>query len=240
MNAQRNRGMYLRVGERRAEIRKSRKISQAKLAKLLGIVEGTIQNYEHGRNEPNITRLYDAKRGRQPRVEYICRHSQQQIACLPVVPIGKQAQIRNVQQQIACLPVVPIGKQAQIRNVVVCHLSVGRCEYAFRSTLASGSPARCAPLPKPRISACSTFNSPKPTAVRSSCRLRSSVNCLSSLPKSALARCGLRRSRPCADARHRQTVNEWPVPTGHRVQRPVQRTCNGSNKFVSNCERPDA
>src|SRR6516162_800324 len=171
----------LRVGERLAEIRKSRKISQAKLAKLLGVVEGTIQNYEHGRNEPNITRIYDAKRGRQPRVEYICRHSQQQIACLPVVPIGKQAQIRNVQQQIACLPVVPIGKQAQIRNVVVCHLSVGRCEYAFRSTLASGSPARCAPLPKPRISACSTFNSPKPTAVRSSCRC-SSVNCLSSLP----------------------------------------------------------
>ena len=56
----------------------------------------------------------------------------------------------------------------------------------------------------------------------------------------ALARCGLRRSRPCADAHHRQTVNEWPVPKGHRVQRPVQRTCNGSNKFVSNCERPDA
>src|SRR5215831_18873805 len=48
--------------------------------------------------------------------------------------------------------------EAQIRNVVVCHLSVGRCEYAFRSTPASGSPARCAPLPKPRISACSTFN----------------------------------------------------------------------------------
>src|SRR5262250_3047816 len=142
MNAQRNRGMYLRVGERLAGIRKSRKISQAKLAKLLGVVEGTIQNYEHGRNEPNITRLYDAKRGRQPRVEYICRHSQ---------------------QQTACLPVVPIGKQAQIRNVVVCHFSVSRCEYAFRSTLASGSPARCAPLPKPRISACSTFNSPKPT-----------------------------------------------------------------------------
>src|SRR6516162_9078304 len=65
MNAQRNRGMYLRVGERLAEIRKSRKISQAKLAKLLGVVESTIQNYEHGRNEPNITRLYDAKRGRQ-------------------------------------------------------------------------------------------------------------------------------------------------------------------------------
>ena len=105
MNAQRNRGMYLRVGERLAEIRKSRKISQAKLAKLLGVVEGTIQNYEHGRNEPNITRLYDAKRA--SRVECICRHSQ---------------------QQIACLSVVPIGKQAQIRNVVVCHLSVGCCE----------------------------------------------------------------------------------------------------------------
>src|SRR5262249_58533788 len=37
-------------------------ISQAKLAKLLGVVEGTIQNYEHGHTEPNITRLYDAKR----------------------------------------------------------------------------------------------------------------------------------------------------------------------------------
>src|SRR6516225_2298732 len=32
MNAQRNRSMYLRVGERLAEIRKSRKIWQAKLA----------------------------------------------------------------------------------------------------------------------------------------------------------------------------------------------------------------
>jgi DNA-binding transcriptional regulator YiaG len=69
MNAQRtaaciSASAISRVGERLAEIRKSRKISQAKLAKLLGVVEGTIQNYEHGRNEPNITRLYDAKRGR--------------------------------------------------------------------------------------------------------------------------------------------------------------------------------
>jgi hypothetical protein len=47
---------------------------------------------------------------------------------------------RHSQQQIACLPVVPIGKQAQMRNVVVCHLSVGRCEYAFRSRPANGSP----------------------------------------------------------------------------------------------------
>ena len=37
-----------------------------RLNSLLGVVEGPIQNYEHGRNEPNITRLYDAKRGRQP------------------------------------------------------------------------------------------------------------------------------------------------------------------------------
>ena len=55
---------------------------------------------------------------------------------------------------------------------------------------ANGSPARCAPLSKPRISACLTFNSPKPTAVRSSYRC-SSVTCLSNLPKSALAGCGL-------------------------------------------------
>ena len=66
MNAQRNRGMYLRVGERLAEIRKSRKISQAKLAKLLGVVEGTIQNYEHGRNEPNITHLWTLRGAGSP------------------------------------------------------------------------------------------------------------------------------------------------------------------------------
>src|SRR5262245_40020629 len=66
MNAQRNRGMYLRVGERLAEIRKSRKISQAKLAKLLGVVEGTIQNYEHGRNEPNITHLWTRRGAGSP------------------------------------------------------------------------------------------------------------------------------------------------------------------------------
>src|SRR5262249_29929625 len=110
MNAQRNRGMYLRVGERLAEIHKSRKISQAKLAKLLGVVEGTIQNYEYGRNERNITRLYDTKRGRQPR--------------------------DNAGQWVA-RPVCPAAQAAN--------------------------------------SACSTFNSPKPTAVRSSCRC-SSVN----------------------------------------------------------------
>jgi hypothetical protein len=37
---------------------------------------------------------------------------------------------RHSQQQIACLPVVPIGKQAQIRNIVVGHLSGWPlCEY---------------------------------------------------------------------------------------------------------------
>jgi hypothetical protein len=40
---------------------------------------------------------------------------------------------------------VPIGKQAQIRNVVVCHLSVGRCDYAFRSRPANGSPRPVCP-----------------------------------------------------------------------------------------------
>src|SRR5262249_2091297 len=38
--------------------------------------------------------------------------------------------VRHSQQQIVCLPAVPIGKQAQTCNVVVCHLSVGLCEYA--------------------------------------------------------------------------------------------------------------
>jgi len=38
--------------------------------------------------------------------------------------------VRHSQQQIVCLPGVPIGKQAQIRNVVVGHLSVGLCESA--------------------------------------------------------------------------------------------------------------
>jgi transcriptional regulator with XRE-family HTH domain len=57
MNAQRNRRMYLRVGERLAEIRNSQELSQGELAKRLGVTVGTIQNYERVRNEPNITRL---------------------------------------------------------------------------------------------------------------------------------------------------------------------------------------
>jgi transcriptional regulator with XRE-family HTH domain len=143
MNAQLNRGMYLRVGERLAEIRKSRKISQAKLAKLLGVVEGTIQNYEHGRNEPNITRLYDAERGRQPRVEYICRHSQQQIAS-PAGRANRRA-----------------GADTQCRRLSCVGWSLRIC-FSFNAGEWVARPV--CPLPKPRISACSTFNSPKPTA----------------------------------------------------------------------------
>src|SRR5262249_25943257 len=49
---------------------------------------------------------------------------------------------RHSQQQIACLPVVPIGKLAQKRNVVVCHLSV---RPRRRVTSADcGGPEECA------------------------------------------------------------------------------------------------
>ena len=46
--------------------------------------------------------------------------------------------VRHSQQQIVRLPAVPIGKQAQIRNVVVGHLSVGPANMLQR--------AECAPL----------------------------------------------------------------------------------------------
>src|SRR5262249_61903367 len=49
---------------------------------------------------------------------------------------------RHSQQQIACLPVVPIGKLAQKRNVVVCHLSV-RPRRSVRSA-DCGGPGECA------------------------------------------------------------------------------------------------
>jgi hypothetical protein len=52
---------------------------------------------------------------------------------------------RHSQQQIVCLPVVPIGKQAQIHNVVVGHLSVDPCEYSARSVRSAdcGGPGGC-------------------------------------------------------------------------------------------------
>jgi hypothetical protein len=52
---------------------------------------------------------------------------------------------RHSQQQIACLPVVPIGKLAQKRNVVVCHLSVRRVGVSGLRTAADqkGAPATC-------------------------------------------------------------------------------------------------
>jgi DNA-binding XRE family transcriptional regulator len=119
MNAQRNRGMYLRVGERLAEIRKSRKISQAKLAKLLGVVEGTIQNYEHGRNEPNITRLYDAKRGRQPRVEYICRRvtAQTSLSVTASVPMRRQARRSSQRNGTSVVTEMKSRQAAKIREL---------------------------------------------------------------------------------------------------------------------------
>src|SRR5215831_16991214 len=49
---------------------------------------------------------------------------------------------RHSQQQIACLPLVPIGKLAQKRNVVVCHLSV-RPPRSVRSA-DRGGPEECA------------------------------------------------------------------------------------------------
>ena len=44
-------------------------------------------------------------------------------------------------------------------SFVICRLVAANMLFVQRRP--SGSPARCAPLPKPRISACSTFNSPK-------------------------------------------------------------------------------
>src|SRR6516164_2505479 len=92
MNAQRNRGMYLRVA--RGSPKFANPARYRRLNSLLGVVEGTIQNYEHGRNEPNITRLYDAKRGRQPRVEYICR------ASLPIRRQARRSSRRNARQSL--------------------------------------------------------------------------------------------------------------------------------------------
>jgi transcriptional regulator with XRE-family HTH domain len=140
MNAQRNRGMYLRVGERLAEIRKSRKISQAKLAKLLGVVEGTVPNCEHGRTEPKITRLY---------------LSGQAAPCgihLPAQSATDSAPAGRANPQA--------GADMQCRRLSFVGWSL---RIAFRSTPASGVARSVRPLPKPRISACLTFNSSKPT-----------------------------------------------------------------------------
>src|SRR5262249_55548529 len=52
---------------------------------------------------------------------------------------------RHSQQQIACLPVVPIGKLAQKRNVVVCHLWFVRAGVSGLRTAAEqkSAPATC-------------------------------------------------------------------------------------------------
>jgi DNA-binding XRE family transcriptional regulator len=46
-----------RIGGRLAEIRASRKISQAWLAQLIGVTPGAIQAYEHGRSRVTVDRL---------------------------------------------------------------------------------------------------------------------------------------------------------------------------------------
>src|SRR5215471_20729727 len=134
MNAQRNRGTYLRVGERLAEIRKSRKISQAKLAKLLGVVEGTIQNYEHGRNEPNITRLYDAKRGREPRVEYICRRvtAQTSLSVTASVPMRRRAQRSSQRNGTSVVTELKSRQAAKIRELGQSLIDAGFVKAQYR------------------------------------------------------------------------------------------------------------
>jgi hypothetical protein len=147
-------------------------------------------------------------------------------------------------------------------SFVICRLVAANMLFVQRRPVGRPPGVLRCPSREFRPARPSTCRSRPP--VRSSCRGRS-LNCLSNLPKSALARSQERngshhrraenavclngvghdddspnaasfdaanpnracKSEPCAGARHRQTVNEWPVPTGHRVQRPVQRACNG-------------
>lgn len=47
------------VGNKIKEIRKSKKISQTKLAEIIGITFQQVQKYENGTNRISISRLYD-------------------------------------------------------------------------------------------------------------------------------------------------------------------------------------
>ena len=47
------------VGERIAQVRIAADVSQARLAKRVGVTVGTIQNYERGRNSLTVTRLWE-------------------------------------------------------------------------------------------------------------------------------------------------------------------------------------
>jgi transcriptional regulator with XRE-family HTH domain len=46
-----------RAGRRLHQIREHRGLSQAQIAKAIGVTVGTIQNYEHGRTAPTIDRI---------------------------------------------------------------------------------------------------------------------------------------------------------------------------------------
>src|SRR5262249_60551266 len=86
---------------------------------LLGVVKGTIRNYERGRNEPNITRLYDAKRGRQPRVEYICRcvTAQTSLSVTASVPMRRQARRSSQRNGTSAVTEMKSRQAAKIREL---------------------------------------------------------------------------------------------------------------------------
>ena len=63
-------------GQRLRQIREHRKISQAKLARAIGVTVGTIQNYERGRAHITTHRIEDLTRALQceawPRLKRHC------------------------------------------------------------------------------------------------------------------------------------------------------------------------
>src|SRR6516162_684904 len=85
-----------------------------RLNSLLGVVEGTIQNYEHGRNEPNIT-----QRGRQPRVEYICRRvtAQTSLSVTASVPMRRQARRSSQRNGRSVVTEMKSRQAAKIREL---------------------------------------------------------------------------------------------------------------------------
>jgi transcriptional regulator with XRE-family HTH domain len=57
-----NRNLDGRAGARLSEVRASRGVSQAWLAKLIGVTPGAIQAYEHGRSRITVDRLEELAR----------------------------------------------------------------------------------------------------------------------------------------------------------------------------------
>src|SRR5262245_6659283 len=136
----------LGVGEMLAEIRKSRKISQAKFA------PRRRRRYDlelRARTQrADITRLYDAKRGRQPRVEYICRRvtAQTSLSVTASVPMRRQAR-RSSQRNGTSVVTEMKSRQASGKT---CHAQVRRdcqrsacdraCDLGFCSTCSGSRP----------------------------------------------------------------------------------------------------